>query len=57
MQELLGTATVAELLRQEDAWVHIIDISKRLWGQKLPDGVIKQYLNDYDDRQELQLRE
>jgi len=48
LQQLLGTATVAELLRKEDAWVLIIDISKRLWGKKLPDSIIKQFLNDYD---------
>lgn len=48
---------MAEFLQQEDAWVRIIDISKRLWGKKLPDATIKQYLNDYDDEREKMLRE
>jgi len=34
------TGTVEELLRNEDAWIQIIDISKRLWGKKLPDSAI-----------------
>lgn len=45
-------SSVEELLKREDAWIKIIEISKRLWGKKLPDAIILQYLNDYDDMQE-----
>ena len=51
------TGTVEELLRNEDAWIQIIDISKRLWGKKLPDSAIIQYLHEYDELQEQQLAE
>ena len=45
----MGTDTVEQLLTKDDAWVRIIDITKNLWGKKLPDTAIKQYLNDYDE--------
>ena len=37
-----------EMLKKEDAWVRMIEISRKLWGQKLPDSLIKQFLNEYD---------
>ena len=46
---MLGSDSVEKLLTKEDAWIRIIDISKKLWGKKLPDTLIKQYLNDYDE--------
>ena len=39
---------VEEMLKKEDAWVRMIEISRKLWGQKLPDSLIKQFLNEYD---------
>ena len=48
----MGQSTVEELLKKEDAWVQIIDISKKLWGKKLPDAAIKQFLYDYDQIKE-----
>ena len=45
----MGSDTVEQLLAREDAWVRIIEISRNLWGKKLPDAAIKQFLNDYDE--------
>jgi len=50
----MGGASVEELLSKEDAWVDIIDISRNLWGTKLTDVAIKQFLNEYDAIQEKQ---
>lgn len=50
----MGGASVEELLSKEDAWVEIIDISRNLWGTKLTDVAIKQFLNEYDAIQEKQ---
>lgn len=44
----MGGASIEELLAKEDAWVEIIDISRNLWGLKLTDSAIKQFLNEYD---------
>ena len=44
----MGTGTVEELLKKEDAWIRIIEISRDLWGKKLPDATIKRFMNDYD---------
>ena len=41
-------STVEQLLKQEDAWVRIIEISRALWGSKLPDETIMQFMYDYD---------
>ena len=49
--------SIEELLRKDDAWVHIIEISKKLWVKKLPDAAIVQFLKDYDDLQERKLME
>ena len=57
LHELMGTSTVSAFLKKEDAWVRMIDISKRLWGKQLPDAIIKQFLNDYEELQAQQLRE
>ena len=48
----MGDSTVEELLSQEDAWVQIIEISRKLWGKKLTDSAIKQFLNEYETLQE-----
>ena len=44
----MGAGTVEQLLKKEDAWVRIIEISRALWGSKLPDATIMQFMNDYD---------
>ena len=44
----MGGASIEELLAKEDEWVEIIDISRNLWGLKLTDSAIKQFLNEYD---------
>ena len=49
--------TVEILLKKDDAWIRIIEISRQLWGKKLPDAAIKQFLNDYDQMREADLRE
>ena len=57
LQDLLENTTIEELLKKDDAWVQIIEISKKLWTKKLPDDQIMQFLKDYDDLQERKLME
>ena len=54
LKELMGSCTVEELLKKDDAWVQIINISRNLWDKKMPDTIIKQFLNDYDEMRERQ---
>ena len=56
VRELMGTRTVEELLRKDDAWVKMIEISRSLWGKKLPDAAILQFLDDYDELREKDLQ-
>lgn len=37
----MGTITVDDLLKKENAWIRIIEISRNLWGKQLPDALIK----------------
>ena len=50
----MGNGTIEELLAKDDAWIEIIHISRNLWGKRLTDGMIKQFLNDYEQLEEEQ---